>query len=96
MGGIRTVSSSKRGYEATGTPDNHGLLDGVWPNLALWAGKAAAAQGLPDLTVKALHDTFLLSEREDAAHYNVVPGEFPEYFNGDDLRQNCRSRRRVS
>lgn len=86
-GGIRTVSSAQAGYEATGSPDNYGLLGGVWPNLALWAGKAAAAQGLPDLTVKALHGTFLLSEREDAAHYNVVPGEFPEYFNGDDLRQ---------
>ncbi|HXW13146.1 MAG TPA: hypothetical protein VEN79_01450, partial [Terriglobia bacterium] len=86
-GGIRTVSSAQAGYEATGTPDNYGLLGGVWPNLALWAGKAAADRGLPELSVKALHGTFLLSEREDAAHYNVVPGEFPEYFNGDDLRQ---------
>lgn len=86
-GGIRTVSSAQPGYEATGTPDNYGLLGGVWPNLALWAGCAAAAQGLPELTVKALRGTFLLSEREDPVHYNVVPGEFPEYFNGDDLLQ---------
>jgi hypothetical protein len=86
-GGMRTVSSAQPGYEATGTPDNYGLLGGVWPNLALWAGRAAAAQGLPDLAVKALQGTFLLSEREDPAYFNVVPGEFPEYFNGDDLRQ---------
>ncbi len=59
----------------------------MWPNLALWATKAAAAAGLPELTLKGMRGTFLLSEREDAAHYNVVPGEFPEYFNGDDLRQ---------
>jgi hypothetical protein len=86
-GGIRTVSSAEPGYQGTATPDNYGLLGGVWPNLALWAGQAAAAQGLPDLTVKALRGTFLLSERENPAHYNVVPGEFPEYFNGDDLLQ---------
>src|SRR5581483_5327147 len=36
---------------------------------------------------KALHGTFLLSERADAKNFNVVPGEFPEYFNGDDLKQ---------
>jgi hypothetical protein len=86
-GGIRTVSSEQKGYEAESTPGNYGLMGGVWPNLALWAGKAAAAEGLPELAVKGMQGTFLLSEREDAAHYNVVPGEFPEYFNGDDLKQ---------
>jgi hypothetical protein len=29
--------------------------------------------------------TLLLSERQDPLRYNVVPGEFSEYFNGDDL-----------
>ena len=86
-GGIRTVSSAQAGYEARATPDNYGLLGGVWPNLALWAGRAAAAQGLPDLTLRALRGTFLLCEPEDPIHCNVVPGEFPEYFNGDDLVQ---------
>ena len=86
-GGIRTVSSAQKGYEAESAPGNYGLMGGVWPNLALWAGKAAAAEGLPELAVKGMQGTFLLSEREDAAHYNVVPGEFPEYFNGDDLKQ---------
>jgi len=86
-GGIRTVSSAQAGYEATATPDNYGLLGGVWPNLALWAGRAAATQGLPDLTLRALRGTFLLCEPEDPIHCNVVPGEFSEYFNGDDLVQ---------
>jgi hypothetical protein len=86
-GGIRTVSSAQAEYQARATPDNYGLLGGLWPNLALWAGQAAAAQGLPDSTLRALRGTFLLCEPEDPVHYNVVPGEFPEYFNGDDLVQ---------
>jgi len=39
------------------------------------------------LSLKALRGTLLLTEREDPARYNVVPGELPEYFNGDDLVQ---------
>ena len=93
-GGIRTVSSAQRGkwgYQARAKPPgsgpnwNYGLLGGVWPNLAMWAARAAAAQGMPDLSLKALRGTFLLSEREDPAIYHVVPGEFPGYCNGDDL-----------
>src|SRR5437762_10034083 len=62
-------------------------MGGVWPNVALGAGKAAAAIGLPDLALQGLKGTFLLSERQEPAHYNVVAGEFPEYFNGYDLVQ---------
>lgn len=95
-GGIRTVSSAqggKWGYQAKakapGTDPNwnYGLLGGVWPNLAMWAARAAAAQGLPHLSLKALRGTFRLSERENPASYNVVPGEFSGYCNGDDLVQ---------
>ncbi|OLE83179.1 MAG: hypothetical protein AUG07_08680 [Acidobacteria bacterium 13_1_20CM_2_60_10] len=86
-GGIRSVSSMEKEYQPRATPENYGLLGGVWPNLALWVARAAAAQGLPDLALKGLKGTFLLSEPEDAPHSNVVPGEFPEYFNGDDLVQ---------
>lgn len=86
-GGIRTVSSMQHGYEAVATAENYGLLGGVWPNVALWAGKAAATEGLPDLALRALKGTFLLSARNDPVHYNVVPGEFPEYFNGNNLIQ---------
>ncbi len=86
-GGIRTVSAAQKGYQAKATSQNYGLLGGVWPNLALWVAKAAADQGFPDLTLKALRGTWLLTEREDPARYNVVPAELPEYFNGDDLVQ---------
>jgi hypothetical protein len=95
-GGIRTVSSAQGGRwgyqakaKAPGTDPNwnYGLLGGVWPNLAMWTARAAAAQGLPDLSRKALRGTYLLSERENPAAYNVVPGEISGYCNGDDLVQ---------
>jgi len=93
-GGIRSVSAAQTGrwgYQPKALPPgsdpdwNYGLLGGVWPNLAMWAARAAAAQGMPDLSLKALRATFLLNERENPAHYNVVPGEFNGYCNGDDL-----------
>ena len=86
-GGIRTVSAAQKGYQAKATSQNYGLLGGVWPNLALWVAKAAADQGFPDLSLKALRGTWLLTERDDPAHCHVVPAELPEYFNGDDLIQ---------
>ena len=86
-GGIRTVSAAQEGYQAKATSQNYGLLGGVWPNLALWVAKAAADQGFPDLSLKALQGTWLLTERDNPARYNVVPAELPEYFNGDDLVQ---------
>jgi glycogen debranching enzyme len=86
-GGIRTVSAAQKGYQAKATPQNYGLLGGVWPNLALWVAKAAADQGFPDLCLKGLRGTWLRTERDDPARYNVVPAELPEYFNGDDLVQ---------
>ena len=93
-GGIRTVSAAqggKWGYQAKALPPgsdpnwNHGLLGGVWPNLAMRAARAAAAQGWPELSLKAQRATYLLNERENPAYYNVVPGEFNGYCNGDDL-----------
>ena len=93
-GGIRTVSAAqggKWGYQAKALPPgsdpnwNYGLLGGVWPNLAMWAARAAASQGWPEHSLKALRATYLLNERENPAHYNVVPGEFNGYCNGDDL-----------
>jgi hypothetical protein len=84
-GGMRTISSASPGYKPRTTPEDYGLLGGVWPNLALWAATAAGANGLPDLALKGMLGTLLLSERQDPLRYNVVPGEFSEYFNGDDL-----------
>jgi glycogen debranching enzyme len=84
-GGMRTISPTAPGYKPRATPEDYGLLGGVWPNLALWAARAAGADGLPDLALKGMQGTVLLSERQDPRQYNVVPGEFSEYFNGDDL-----------
>ncbi len=86
-GGMRTVSSAQKGYIPKADPSSYGLQGGVWPNLALWAARAASDAGLPDLIVKALRSTRLLGDRADFDRANVTPGEFPEYYNGDDLLQ---------
>ncbi|BCX05949.1 MAG: hypothetical protein KatS3mg053_3887 [Candidatus Roseilinea sp.] len=91
-GGIRTVSAAEHNYHPDADVASYGLLGGVWPNLALWAAKAAADHGLANLSLKALRGTTLLSEPEDPAHYNVVPGQLPEYFNGHDLVQRGQPR----
>jgi hypothetical protein len=91
--GMRTVAPDQRGAILKAEPGNYGLTGGVWPNLALWAGHAAAQIGRGDLLVQGLRGTLLLADREDFDRCNVTPGEFPEYFNGDDLMQrgNFRS-----
>ncbi|MBS0631954.1 MAG: hypothetical protein JSS11_08580 [Verrucomicrobia bacterium] len=86
-GGIRTISSADPGYIAKADPATYGLQGGVWPNLALWSARAASDAGLPELIVKALRATRLLGDRADFERANVTPGEFPEYYNGDDLVQ---------
>ena len=91
-GGMRTISPEQKGYIAKANPETYGLQGGVWPNLALWAARAAAAVGLPDLIVQALHATRRLADRPDFDHHNVTPGEFPEYYNGDDLQQRGHPR----
>jgi glycogen debranching enzyme len=91
--GMRTVAPGQPLAAPKADPGNYGLTGGVWPNLALWAGRAAAQVGRTDLLVQALRGTMLLSDREDFDRFNVTPGEFPEYYNGDDLvqRGNLRS-----
>jgi glycogen debranching enzyme len=86
-GGFRTISAKEKEYQAKSTPENYGLLGGVWPNLGLWIGRAAAVANRPDLALKALRATALITEMPDPGEYNIVPGEFPEYFNGDDMKQ---------
>ena len=86
-GGFRTISANEKEYQPKSTPENYGLLGGVWPNLGLWIGRAAAIENRPDLALKALRATALITEMPEPGEYNVVPGEFPEYFNGDDMKQ---------
>lgn len=91
-GGIHTISPEQSGYQAKADPATYGLQGGVWPNLALWAARAAATTGQPDLIVRALRATRRLADRPDFGAFNVTPGEFPEYFNGDDLKQRGHPR----
>lgn len=91
-GGIRTVSAADPSYHPEADFASYGLMGGVWPNLALWTAKAASLHGCPELALKALRSTFLLTKHEDPASYNVVPGELPEYLNGDDLVQRGQPR----
>jgi hypothetical protein len=91
-GGMRTVSATDPEFQPKAEIANYGLLGGVWPNLALWVARAAAERGFPDLALKALRETFLLSEPDDPARHHVVPGEMPEFFNGDDLFQRAQPR----
>ncbi len=86
-GGFRSVSSAEKEYQPRADPGNYGLLGGVWPNLAIWIARAAAMRSRPDLALEALRATALITELPNPGEYNVVPGEFPEYFNGDDLKQ---------
>jgi hypothetical protein len=91
-GGMCTISPDQEGFEPRADPATYGLQGGVWPNLALWAARAAANVGSPDLIVQALRSTRLLADRPDFDRCNVTPGEFPEYFNGDDLVQRGHPR----
>ncbi|MDB6167302.1 MAG: hypothetical protein JWM88_166 [Verrucomicrobia bacterium] len=91
-GGICTISPGQKGFEPRADPATYGLQGGVWPNLALWAARAAPALGRPDLLVTALRSTRLLADRSDFDRCNVTPGEFPEYFNADDLVQRGHPR----
>lgn len=86
-GGFRTIGSDDKEYQPRSDPGNYGLLGGVWPNLGLWIARAAAFRQRPDLALKALRASAQITEMPDPRAYNVVPGEFPEYFNGDDLKQ---------
>ncbi|MDB6093082.1 MAG: hypothetical protein JWM32_644 [Verrucomicrobia bacterium] len=91
-GGMHTISPDQKGFQPRADPATYGLQGGVWPNLALWAARAASDAGLPDLIVQALKGTRLLGDRPDFDHFNVTPGEFPEYYNGDDLIQRGHPR----
>jgi len=86
-GGFRSISAREKEYQPRADPSNYGLLGGVWPNLGLSIARAAALRGKPDLALKALDASALLTELPGAGSHNVVPGEFPEYFNGDDLKR---------
>lgn len=80
--GIRTVSKNEYEYDPG---YGSGLLGGVWPNLSLWL--AYASRSHPDKLVALLENTYKMCEREEPKKYkNVVPGQFPEYMDGEDFQ----------
>lgn len=81
--GFRTLSSEDKEYR----PKGYSLLGSVWPNVGLWIARAAAQQHRPDLALEALRGTALIAEMPDPGASGVVPGEFPECFDGEALRR---------
>ena len=81
--GFRTLSSDDKEYQ----PKGYSLLGSVWPNLGLWIARAAAQQHRPDLALEAIRGTARMTEMPDPGASHVVPGEFPECFDGEALRR---------
>lgn len=81
--GIRTVSSKESEYDPV---YGSGLLGGVWSNLSLWAAYASRHKH-PDKLVALLENTYKICEVDEPRKFkNVVPGQFPEYVDGEDFQ----------
>jgi hypothetical protein len=78
--GIHTVARDEAEYH----PDfGFGLMGGLWPNLTAWVAYAGR-QLYPDRLVEMLAAIYALCEMEDPrAAGHAVPGEFPEWFDGE-------------
>lgn len=81
--GIRTVSAKESEYDPV---YGSGLLGGVWPNLSLWTAYASRRKH-PDKLVALLENTYKICEVNEPKNYkNVVPGQFPEYMDGETFQ----------
>ncbi len=81
--GIRTVSAKESEYDPV---YGSGLLGGVWPNLSLWAAYASRRK-FPDKLIALLENAYKICEVDEPKKYkNVVPGQFPEYMDGDTFQ----------
>ncbi len=81
--GARTVSSLEKNYD----PDfGFQLVGGVWPNLTAWIGYGVR-KFYPEKVAESLSNIYRLIEVENPSHFqNLVPGEFPERFHGEDFK----------
>ncbi len=81
--GARTVSRYEKNYD----PDfGFQLVGGVWPNLTAWIGYAVR-KFYPDKVAESLLNIYKLIETENPSDFqNLVPGEFPERFNGENFK----------
>jgi hypothetical protein len=75
--GLRTISTADSWYFPS---YGYGLLGGVWPDITLWLAVAFARNGIVDLAVSLLNDTY--AAMEAGSPRNTVPGEFAEWFDG--------------
>ena len=81
--GIHTVAHDEAEYHPN---FGHGLMGGLWPNLTAWVAYAGR-QLYPERLVEMMAAIYALCEMENPlAAGHLVPGEFPEWFDGDTLR----------
>ena len=95
-GGFHTVSSREPEYRRNrpetltyhpGENDDFGLMGAIWAVLGSWIGHAAALSDRPDLALKALRASALLTDMPDPATSYTVPGEFGDGYYSDSLRR---------
>ena len=95
-GGFHTVSSSEPAYHRNrpetvayhpGQNDDFGLMGGIWAVLGSWIGHAAALRDQPDLALKALRASALLTNMPDPRTSYTVPGEFGDGYYNDSVRR---------
>lgn len=78
--GTHTVGNKEGEYHPN---FGHGLMGGLWPNLTAWVAYAGRAV-YPERVAEMMSSVYALSEPEDpAAGGHLVPGEFPEWFDGE-------------
>lgn len=78
--GIHTVAQDEAEYHPN---FGHGLMGGLWPNLTAWVAYAGR-KIYPDRLAEMMSAVYALCEMEDPiAEGHVVPGEFPEWFDGE-------------
>ena len=78
--GTHTVGSGEAEYHPN---FGHGLMGGLWPNLTAWVAYAGRSD-YPERVAEMMSSVYALSEpAEPAAGGHLVPGEFPEWFDGE-------------
>jgi hypothetical protein len=80
--GVRTVGLGEAEYHPY---FGHGLMGGVWPNLSAWVAYAGRRL-YPERLVEVMDHLYALCEPQDPAKWgHVVPGEFPEWLDGESF-----------
>jgi hypothetical protein len=78
--GIHTVARDQAEYHPH---FGHGLMGGLWPNLTAWVAYAGRAL-YPERLAEMMSSLYALCEpKSPVAGGHLVPGEFPEWFDGE-------------